>query len=258
MSIFFANIENGVCTLTINRPESLNALNEDMLDGLTSFFEKAAHDAAIKVIILTGSGEKAFVAGADISQMAKAGPQEAIGFARKGQKLMRTMETLGKPVIAAVNGYALGGGMEIALACDFIYASENAKFGFPEVTLGIIPGFGGTQNMPRLIGPAKAKELIYTGRMITAEEAESWGIANITVPLNELMPKALDTASAIMKNGMIGVGYAKECIDRGMGMSKEDAYMYESSLFAALFSTEDQKEGMAAFLEKRKAQFKNR
>lgn len=258
MSTILSDIKDGICTLTVNRPESLNALNAELLDGLTDFFAKAADNEDINVIILTGSGTKAFVAGADISQMAKSGPQDAIGFARKGQKLMRTMETLNKPIIAAVNGYALGGGMEIALACDFIYASDNAKFGFPEVTLGIIPGFGGTQNMTRLIGPNKAREIIFTGKMIDAAKAESWGVVNIVVPQEKLLEEAVNTAKTIIKNGMIGVGYAKECIDRGMGMAKEDAFMYESSLFGALFATEDQKEGMAAFLEKRKAVFKNR
>lgn len=258
MGNYIASIEDGICTVTINRPEALNALNESLLDALTHFFEGAKDDEKIKVIILTGSGSKAFVAGADISQMAESGPQQAIQFARKGQKLMRTMETLNKPVIAAVNGYALGGGMEIALACDFIYASNNAKFGFPEVTLGIIPGFGGTQNMTRLIGPNKSRELIFTGKMLDTDKALSWGIVNLVTSQETLMEEAVKTAKAIMKNGLIGVGYAKESIDRGMGMSKDDAFMYESSLFAALFSTEDQKEGMAAFLEKRKAEFKNK
>ena len=258
MSNLKINNENGISKVTINRPESLNALNKDLIKELTSFFTEAADNNDIKVIVLTGAGGKSFVAGADISNMAAADPQEAIKFARRGQKLMRAMETLPKPIIAAVNGFALGGGLEIALACDFIYASDNAKFGFPEVTLGIIPGFGGTQNLPRLIGTNKSRELIYTGKMIDAEKALSWGIVNRISSQENLMADVLETAAAIIKNGMIAVGFAKECIDRGMSMSKEEAFMYESTLFGSLFSTEDQKAGMAAFLEKRKANFKNR
>jgi len=258
MSNLNINNEDGICTVTINRPESLNALNDSLITELTSFFTNASDDADINIIILTGAGGKSFVAGADISNMAKADPQQAITFARKGQKLMRVIETLSKPVIAAVNGFALGGGLEIALACDFIYASDNAKFGFPEVTLGIIPGFGGTQNLPRLIGPNKSRELIFTGKMIDAEKAQNWGIVNHISTQESLMADVLKTANDIIKNGMVAVGFGKECVDRGGNMSKQDAFMYESSLFGALFSTEDQKEGMAAFLEKRKAEFKNR
>ncbi|PLX68257.1 MAG: enoyl-CoA hydratase [Denitrovibrio sp.] len=258
MSNLIVNNENGICTLTINRPENLNVLNYESIEELLSFFTQAKDNADIKVIILTGAGSKSFVAGGDISKMAKADPQEAIAFARKAQKLMRTMETLPKHIIAAVNGFALGGGLEIALACDFIYASDNAKFGFPEVSLGIIPGFGGTQNLPRLIGANKTREMIFTGKMIDAEKAEKWGIVNHVSTQENLMEDVLKTAKDIIKNGLIAVCYGKECVDRGMNMSKEDAFLYESSLFGALFSTEDQKEGMAAFLEKRKAEFKNR
>jgi len=258
MSNLEISSKKGICTVTINRPESLNALNDELITELTSFFVKAAEDNEIKTIVLTGAGSKSFVAGADISDMAKADPQKAIGFARKGQKLVRAIETLPKPVIAAVNGFALGGGLEIALACDFIYASENAKFGFPEVTLGIIPGFGGTQNLPRLIGQNKSREIIYTGKMIDAEKALNWGIINKISAQKDLMKDVLETAETILKNGLTAVGFAKECMDRGVNMGKEDSFMYESSLFSTLFSTKDQKEGMSAFLEKRKAEFTNK
>jgi enoyl-CoA hydratase len=161
-----------------------------------------------------------------------------------------------KPVIAAVNGYALGGGLELALACDFIYASEKARFGLPEVTLGVIPGFGGTQNLPRLIGPNKARELIFSGKLLTAAQARDWGIVNEVFPAGDLIPKVIEIALAIANNGMIAVASAKDAIVNGLNMPKEDGFRYESSLFATLFSTEDQKEGMQAFITKRKSQFK--
>jgi len=162
------------------------------------------------------------------------------------------------PVIAAVNGYALGGGLELALGCDFIYASENAKVGFPEVTLGIIPGFGGTQNLPRLIGRGRASELIFTGRMITAAKAKEWGIVNEIFEAGELIPKALESARAIASVAPLAVRYSKDAIVNGLNMSKEDGFRYEASLFGVLFSSQDQKEGMGAFAEKRKAEFKGK
>lgn len=249
--------ENSICTITINRPKSLNALNSQVLDTLIDIFHTISRDTDTHVVLLTGSGEKAFVAGADIAQMANMNSHDAIDFTRKGQTLIRMIEQLPKPVIAAVNGFALGGGFELALACDFIYASDNAKFALPEVTLGIMPGFGGTQNLPRLIGPNRSRELIFTGKMLSAAEAEHWGIVNAVTDQAELLNTAYATAKTIMKNGLIAVGFAKEAIDRGMNMAKDDAFLYESSIFGALCSTDDQKEGMRAFLEKRKANFKN-
>jgi enoyl-CoA hydratase len=171
---------------------------------------------------------------------------------------MLLINKMRKPVIAAVNGYALGGGLELALACDFIYASEKAKFGFPEVGLGVIPGFGGTQNLARLIGPNKANELVFSGRIITAAKALSWGIVNEVFPPEELLTKALETAREISAKGTLGVAYAKEVIASGMNMTKEDGFRYEASLFGVLFATEDQREGMGAFLEKRAAEFKGK
>ncbi|MBJ6749444.1 enoyl-CoA hydratase/isomerase family protein [Geomonas anaerohicana] len=251
-------IAEGVATVTVNRPASLNALNSQVLGELECTLYKLEQDSAVRVVILTGAGEKAFVAGADIKEMADMNSYEGHRFALQGQRVMLFMEKMTKPVIAAVNGYALGGGLELALACDVIYASDNAKLGFPEVTLGIIPGFGGTQNLARLIGPNRAKELIYSGRMINAQKALAWGVVNEVVAQAELAAKALDLAREIAKNGSLGVGYAKNAIVNGLNMTKEDGFRYESSLFGVLFATEDQKEGMGAFVEKRKAQFQGK
>lgn len=247
-----------VATLTVNRPQSLNALNSEVLGELECALHKLGSDTGVKAVVLTGAGGKAFVAGADIKEMAEMSALEGHAFALKGQRVMLAMETMKKPVIAAVNGYALGGGLELALACDFIYASENARLGFPEVTLGIMPGFGGTQNLARLIGPNKAGEMIFTGRMITAEKALAWGLVNGLFPQDELLANALETAKAITQVGSLGVAYAKDAISNGLNMGKEDGFRYEASLFGVLFATEDQREGMYAFVEKRKACFKGK
>ena len=248
----------GIATLTVNRPESLNALNSEVLKELECALHGLENDAAVKVAVLTGAGEKAFIAGADIKEMAALTSFEAHEFALRGQRVMLFIENMRKPVIAAVNGFALGGGLELALACDFIYASENAKFGLPEVTLGVMPGFGGTQNLARLIGRNKANELIFSGRMISAQKAREWGIVNEVCAPAELLSKTLETAAAIAKVGLIGVAYAKDAVSNGLDMTKEDGFRYEASMFGILFSTEDQKEGMKAFTEKRKAEFKGR
>jgi enoyl-CoA hydratase len=246
---------DGVATLTVNRPQSLNALNSQLLDELGCAFQLLEGDPAVKVVVVTGAGAKAFVAGADIKEMAAMSALEAHQFALKGQRVMLAIEKMKKPTIAAVNGFALGGGLELALACDFIYASDGAKLGFPEVTLGIMPGFGGTQNLARLIGPNRANELIFSGKIITAVKAAAWGVVNEVFPAEELLPRALETAGAIAKTGLVGVGYAKDAIANGLNMGKEDGFRYEASLFGVLFSTADQREGMAAFVEKRKAVF---
>lgn len=247
-----------VSTLTINRPQSLNALNCEVLTELRTAFNGLEQDAAVKVVIVTGAGEKAFVAGGDIKEMAAINSCQAHAFAHAGQQVMLSIRQMKKPVIAAVNGFALGGGLELALACDFIYASEKARFGLPEVTLGVIPGFGGTQNLARLIGPNKTNELIFTGKMISAQKACSWGIVNEVFPAEELMARTIETAEAIARTGMMAVGYAKNAVANGLNMTREDGFRYEASLFAVLFATEDQKEGMCAFAEKRKADFKGR
>jgi enoyl-CoA hydratase len=248
-------IADGVALVTVNRPESLNALNSRVLGELECSLYELELDKRVQVVVITGAGEKAFVAGADIKEMVGMSSLEAHQFALHGQRVMLFMEKMSKPVIAAVNGYALGGGLELALACDVIYASENAKLGFPEVTLGIIPGFGGTQNLARLIGPNKAKELVLSGRTIAAQKALAWGLVNEVFPQAELKDKALGLAREIAKNGSLSVGYAKNAIVNGLNMSKEDGFRYESSLFGVLFASEDQKEGMGAFVEKRKARF---
>lgn len=249
---------SGIATLTVNRPQSLNALNSELLGELEWAMQQLELDAGVKVVVLTGAGEQAFVAGADIKEMAGMTPLEGHAFSLRGQRLMLAMERMRKPLIAAVNGFALGGGLELALACDFIYASENARFGFPEVTLGIMPGIGGTQNLPRLIGPGRASELIFTGRMITAEKACAWGIVNELFPAAELMPKSLETAAAIAAAGSLGVACAKDAMVNGLNMGKDEGFRYEASLFGVLFASEDQREGMGAFVEKRKAVFKGK
>lgn len=249
---------DGITTLTINRPQVLNALNCEVVRELECALFELDLDAAVRAVVVTGAGEKAFVAGADIKEMSEISAFEAHDFARRGQRLMLLINRMRKPVIAAVNGYALGGGLELALACDFIYASEKAKFGFPEVGLGIIPGFGGTQNLARLIGPNRAGELILSGRIITAAKALEWGIANELFAPEELLPKALATAREIAGRGSLGVAYAKDAIASGMNMTKEDGFRYEASLFGVLFATGDQREGMGAFLEKRIAEFKGK
>jgi enoyl-CoA hydratase len=250
--------EDDVATVTINRPEALNALNAVMLAELEIALRGLDLDAAVKAIVITGAGEKAFVAGADIKAMANMSSVEAHAFMRAGQRGMLMIEKMKKPVIAAVNGFALGGGLELALACDFIYASEKAKLGLPEVGLGIMPGFGGTQNLARLIGPNKAKELIFTGKMIPAPKALAWGIVNEVFAPEELMPKTYETAREITAKGIFGVRYAKDSIANGLNMAKEDGLRYEAALLGVLFSTADQREGMAAFIEKRKPQFQGK
>jgi enoyl-CoA hydratase len=251
-------IVDGVATLTVNSPRTLNALNSEVLGELECALFELNLDAAVKAVVLTGAGEKAFVAGADIKEMSSMSSFEGHQFGRKGQRVMLLIEKMTKPVIAAVNGYALGGGLELALACDFIYASAKAKVGFPEVTLGIMPGFGGTQNLARLIGPNRANELIFTGKIIDAAKAAAWGIVNEVFPPEELLAKAKEAAALIAGMGTLGVAYAKDAIANGLNMTKEDGFRYEAALFGVLFSTEDQKEGMGAFVEKRKAEFKGR
>jgi enoyl-CoA hydratase len=247
---------DGITTLTINRREALNSLNNSVIAELECALYELDLNKGVKVIIITGAGEKAFVAGADIKEMSKLSSFEAHDFARRGQRLMLLINKIRKPVIAAVNGYALGGGLELALACDFIYASEKAKFGFPEVGLGVIPGFGGTQNLARLIGANKANELVFSGRIINAVKALSWGIVNEIFAPEELLAKAIETAREIAGKGPQGIAYAKDAIVSGLNMAKEDGFRYEASLFGVLFATGDQREGMGAFLEKRTAEFK--
>jgi enoyl-CoA hydratase len=252
------SFEGEIGILTINRPKALNALNIETLKEIQRGIQEVKDHPEIKVLILTGTGEKSFVAGADILEMKGMNSIEALNFSKFGNLTLKMIQDLDRPVIAAVNGFALGGGTEIAIACDFIYASENAKFGLPEVTLGIFPGFGGTQRLPRLIGKGKAKELILTGKMISAQEAFQMGIVNRVFPQASLMEEAKKVAAQIAGNGVIGVRLAKMVMDAGFNMDLAEACVLESHAFGIGFATEDQKEGMTAFVEKRKPNYKGR
>lgn len=244
--------------ITINRPKVLNALNTETLLELDLAIDEVIKDIEVNVVILNGGGEKAFVAGADISEMKDKNANEARQFGILGNNIFRKLETLEKPVICAVQGFALGGGCELSLACDMRIASTKAKFGQPEVGLGITPGFGGTQRLARLIGVSKAKELIYTGKIVGAEEALRIGLVNSVVEPESLMNEALGLANKIAEQAPIAVKLCKAAIDRGMQCDITTGLMYESEVFAQCFATEDQKEGMNAFLEKREKNFKNK
>jgi enoyl-CoA hydratase len=249
------DFEGGQATITINRPEVLNAMSAELLTELIMAVAELELSEEANVVVLTGVG-KAFVAGADISEMADMGPRDAQLFAELGATLGRSIEESSKPYIAAVNGFALGGGCELALACDFIYASNKAKFGQPEVLLGVIPGFGGTQRLSRRVGVAKAKELIFTGEVIGADEALRIGLVDALTEPEALLDKASATATAILKNGPLAVAEAKRVIHMGLSMTLEQGNRLEQLSFSSLFGTEDQREGMAAFLAKRPPVFK--
>lgn len=247
--------ENNIGILSINRPDSLNALNSQVLDELDKAIDMIEKDDEVYVLIITGEG-RAFVAGADIKEMKDMNSMEARKFAEKGMKVFRKIELMEKPVIAAVNGYALGGGCELCLCCDIRIASEKAKFGQPEVGLGITPGFAGTQRLTRLVGLGKAKELIFTAVTIDANEAYNIGLVNKVVPAEKLMEKALEMAKLIAQKSQIAVRYAKTAINRGIETDLETGMAIERDLFGLCFATEDQKEGMLAFLEKRQPNYK--
>lgn len=249
--------QNDVCIVKINNPQALNALNSTVLSELDCAFTEIGKDAQIKVVVITGEG-KAFVAGADISQMSTMNATEGKAFGEQGAAVFRKIETLPIPVIAAVNGFALGGGCELAMACDIRIASVKAKFGQPEVGLGITPGFSGTQRLPRIVGLGKAKELIYTGGHIDAEEAYRIGLVNKVVEPEALMDETLKMANKIASNAPIAVKYSKEAINTGMQMDIDSAIAMEANLFGLCFASEDQKEGMGAFLGKRAPEFKNK
>ena len=237
--------------ITINRPKALNALNSAVLDELDKTLD-AVDQEAIRCLILTGAGEKSFVAGADIGEMSTLTKAEGEAFGKKGNDVFRKLETFPIPVIAAVNGFALGGGCEISMSCDIRICSENAVFGQPEVGLGITPGFGGTQRLARIVGTGKAKEMIYGARNIKAEEAYRIGLVNNVYPAEELMPAAKKLASTIARNAPIAVRNCKRAINEGMQVDMDQAIVIEEKLFGSCFETCDQKEGMNAFLEKRK------
>lgn len=247
--------ENRIATITINRPTKLNALNIETIEELHDAFSNLEKDGKIKAIILTGSGEKAFVAGADISEFAQFSVKEGGKLAAKGQKLLFDfIEHLSTPVIAAVNGFALGGGLELAMACHFRVASDNAKMGLPEVSLGVIPGYGGTQRLPQLIGKGRAMEMIMTAGMISADQALSYGLVNHVVPQEELLSLSTKIALKISNNSPVAVSYAIKAVNAGF-MNTVNGYEQEIEAFGACFGTDDFAEGTTAFLEKRKANF---
>lgn len=247
--------ENSIATVVLNRPDKLNALSLDLLSGLEDVIADLAADSAVRGVIVTGEG-KAFCAGADIGAMMNMEPLEAAAFAGRGQRVLFSLEEMGKPVIAAVNGPAIGGGLEVALACDFILASTEASFAFPEIKLGIIPGFGGTQRLSRLVGKAAAKEMIFSGERINAEEAFRIGLANRVYEPQSLLNEAKAMMEKIVSRGLLSLRLAKEVIDAGSDIDLKNACMMERDAFALCFSSHDQKEGMAAFIEKRPARFR--
>ena len=250
--------EPGIHVLTINRPKVLNALNGDTVRELGQAIDQLAADSNVRTLLVTGAGERSFVAGADISQMRDYTPLDARQWAQSAMAVFRRLELLPFPVVAVVNGYALGGGCELAMSCDFILAGERAIFGQPEVNLGVTPGFGGTQRLCRLVGRAMALELVVTGRQIDAQEAQRIGLVNHVYPDGELMERALETARLIASKGPTAVGLAKEAIQRGQDLDLDNACLLESEVFALCFASEEQSEGMAAFVERRKPQFKRR
>ncbi len=245
-----------IATITIDRQKKLNALNPEVIDELGEAFRSLENDDAIGAVILTGAGEKAFVAGADIGVLAEMDSLSGVEVSRQGQEVFRAIERSPKPVIAAVGGYALGGGCELALACHLRIASDNARFGLPEVGLGIIPGYGGTIRLARIVGLGRALELTLTGEMIGAEKAEAMGLVNAVVPQAELMDRARTMAGTIASKAPVALRMALESVYQALDTSTAEALRYESSLFGLLASTDDMKEGMAAFMEKRKADFK--
>ena len=248
--------KDNIALVTIDRPEALNALNSTVIAELEQVVTELENDGTIRAMILTGEG-RSFVAGADIGEQYPLDLDGGRRWGQRGSALFRRMERLEFPTIAAVNGFALGGGCELAMSCDIILASEKAKFGQPEVGLGITPGFSGTQRLPRRVGVAKAKELIFSGRMVKADEAERIGLVNAVYAPEALLDGAMEMARSFAKNAPIAVKYAKACIDRGMQTDIDSGIACENELFAMCFATADQKEGMGAFLEKRSTQFTN-
>ncbi|MBX6377045.1 MAG: enoyl-CoA hydratase/isomerase family protein [Clostridia bacterium] len=250
--------DTGTAVVVIDRQDALNAFNRDVLQELRDVLVALAEDGELRAVIVTGAGERAFAAGADIKAMADMGPEEALAFSRLGHEVMRRVETLPVPVIAAVNGVALGGGCELALACDFRIASERARFGLPEVGLGLLPGWGGTQRLARLVGPGWARQMTFTGEPVTAAQALAIGLVNEVVPPEQLLSRVRAIAASIAARGPVAVRRAKEAMVRGADMDLESGTALEAALFAILFATEDSREGIRAFLEKRAPVFRGR
>lgn len=251
-------VEEGVATVTLNRPEKLNALNQATLADLERAFDALEADSAVLAVILTGAGEKAFVAGADIGELAGLGAAQGKEFAQKGQVLFARIERSPKPIIAAVNGFALGGGCELAMACHMRIASETAQFGQPEISLGLIPGYGGTQRLPRLVGRGVALELLLTGDRIDAARARELGLVNAVVPADKLAEAAKALAKKVAGKAPVAAAYLIQAVSLGCEMALPEACQLEATLFGLCCSTQDMKEGTSAFLEKRKAQFQGR
>ncbi len=253
-------VENndGVVVLTVNRPKVLNALNAETVDDIDDAFREFASDDAVKAVVVTGAGEKAFVAGADINELAQQTAASGHQTARRGQAVFRRIETLGKPVVAAVNGFALGGGLELALACHIRLASSGAKLGLPEVKLGAIPGYGGTQRLARLVGRGRALELILTGEPVDAEEALRIGLVNRVVSPDELLEASVALLRKVLGNGPVALRHALAAVNHGLDVDLEAGLALEASLFGVLCGTDDLQEGMKAFLEKRAADFKGK
>jgi len=251
-------VKDRVATITINRPEVLNALNSKTMDELETVIEEIEKNAEIRAVIVTGAGEKAFVAGADISEIALLDGPNGKAFSQRGQMIFNRLEGLDRPVIAAVNGYALGGGCELAMACHIRIASENARFGLPEVSLGVIPGYGGTQRLPRIVGVSKAMEMILTGEMIDAQEAYRIGLVNRVVPKEELMPAVHKMIETILSRGPYAVRRALYAVHYALQVPFLEGLDIEANLFGEVCASEDKNEGTRAFLEKRKPNFKNK
>lgn len=249
---------DGVAVVTVNRPEKRNPLDHETIEALDECFEQLGSDDAVKTIIVTGAGEKAFVAGADLSQVTKLDALSGRRWGLRGQQVFSRIEALDKPVIAALNGWALGGGLELAMACHIRVAAEHARVGQPEVKLGIVPGYGGTQRLPRLIGRGPALEMLLTGDPITAQEAHRLGLVNHVVPADELMPRCREIAGKILKNGPVAVTLILQAVRRGLEMPLADALDWEASQFGLSCATADIKEGTQAFLEKREPRFEGR
>jgi enoyl-CoA hydratase len=249
---------DGIAVVTVNRPDKLNALNARTVEELDAAFSSLGADPGVSGVILTGAGEKAFVAGADIAELRALGPREAHEVAGRGQRVFARIERLPKPVIAAVNGFALGGGCELALACHLRVASENARLGTPEVKLGLMCGYGGTQRLPRLVGRGRALEILLTGEMVDAAEALRIGLVNRVVPKDKLLAEAEGLLKKMLANGPVAVRYTLEAVASGLEMPLEEGQNLEAALFGVLCTTEDMKEGTSAFLEKRPAQFKGK
>src|SRR6266704_405306 len=250
--------KGAISYITVDRPKVLNALNMTTMEELRIAFTSVRDDKEVRVAVFTGAGEKAFIAGADINELARHNPLEGKEYTHRGQAVLDLIENCGKPVIVCINGFALGGGCEIAMACTIRLASHNAKLGQPEVKLGIIPGYGGSQRLPRLVGKGIAMQMILSGEMISAEEAQRIGLVNEVVPAGELITRAEAIANKILANGPLAVQYAMEAVNRGLEMSQAEGLYLEATLFGMCCATEDKKEGTTAFLEKRPAQFKGK